>query len=79
MSEKDYTDGRRMSLIGVVRHCLRELGTNYDISKLSMITEREEAISKPREICEEHGDNDWPNDLHLVDILEKHLLRHLDE
>jgi hypothetical protein len=24
-----------------------------------------------------HGDNDWPDDLHLADVIDKHLARHL--
>jgi hypothetical protein len=40
--------------------------------------ERKGAIRLLREICEAHGDNDWPDDLQLEDILEKHLLRHLE-
>jgi predicted secreted protein len=39
--------------------------------------EREDAVKLLREICEEHGDNDWADDLHLADVLEKHLYRHL--
>jgi hypothetical protein len=32
-----------------------------------------------RSICEEFGDNDWPDDLSFADVLEKHLARHLRE
>lgn len=31
-----------------------------------------------RSVCEDHGDNDWESDLHLADVVEKHLARHLD-
>jgi hypothetical protein len=39
--------------------------------------ERKEAIAKLREVCEEFGDNDWEDSLHLADIIEKHLYLHL--
>lgn len=41
--------------------------------------EREIKESKQlmREVCAEFGDNDWPDDLYLLDVLEKHLAKHL--
>lgn len=41
--------------------------------------ERAETVAKLREICAEHGDNDWDDDLYLPDVLEKHLWNHLPE
>lgn len=35
--------------------------------------EREDVIKPLRDLCERHGDNDWPEELHLRDIIEKHL------
>lgn len=35
--------------------------------------ERDDAIKTLRQICEHHGDNDWPDSLHLSDIIDKHL------
>ncbi len=29
-----------------------------------------------RYVCGEVGDNDWPDTLHLADVIEKHLFRH---
>lgn len=26
-----------------------------------------------RQVCDEFGDNDWPDNLHLADVIEKHL------
>lgn len=31
-----------------------------------------------RAVCEEQGDNEWDDDLHLADVVEKHLGRYLD-
>ena len=40
-------------------------------------SERASVIALLRRVCEVHGDNDWPDDLHLGDVIEKHLARHL--
>ena len=41
-------------------------------------SERSSAIELLRELCEAHGDNDWTDELHLRNILDKHLGRYLD-
>ena len=35
--------------------------------------ERAETVSILRALCSEHGDNNWDDDLHLVDVISKHL------
>ncbi len=40
--------------------------------------ERADAIAALRSICEAYGDNDWPDNLHLGDIIEKHLRRYVE-
>jgi hypothetical protein len=37
--------------------------------------EREDAVAMLRIECAEYDDNDWPDSLHLADIVEKHLAR----
>jgi len=39
--------------------------------------ERKDTIKYLKVACEEFGDLDWDEDLHLVDILEKHLIRYI--
>jgi len=41
------------------------------------VMERMPAVSQLRSLCEDFGDNDWPDNLHLADVIEKHLGRHL--
>jgi hypothetical protein len=41
--------------------------------------ERPYVIAMLRTICDARGDNDWPDDLHISDIIEKHLLRYVNE
>jgi len=41
--------------------------------------EREETLRMIRKLCEQHGDDKWPDNLHLGDALEKHLAPYLDD
>lgn len=44
-----------------------------------LTSERLGAIQALRKTCEYFGDNNWEPNLHLADIIEKHLYRHLEE
>ncbi len=76
MNEQDWTSGNRAAWAHMLQTCLSQLG-GEDRNRDSWRLEREAAIAALRRICEEHGDNDWPEDLHLADIIEKHLADHL--
>ena len=39
------------------------------------VAERQEVVAILRRLCAEPGDNDWPDNLHLSDVIEKHLIR----
>lgn len=41
--------------------------------------ERAATVRTLRDICEHYGDQDWPDDLYLPDVIEKHLRRHLEQ
>jgi len=77
--ELDYEKGRRAALTSVLSHVLREL--DYCLGEADrlhwLVVEREAAIAALRSVCEDYGDNDWKDNLHLADIIEKHLERHL--
>lgn len=78
--EAAYERGSRMAHRLIMQQCISRLG--YDVGDSDMrvarlLDERDEAIQALREVCEEFGDNDWPNDLSLADIIEKHLGRNL--
>ena len=75
MSELDYESGYKAAMTGMLRYVLRE--TDVGTAETWRI-ERNEAIATLRDVCEEYGDNDWPDSLHLSDIIEKHLRRNLD-
>lgn len=76
--ELAYERGERAAWASLLRTCLHELGYDAEATKQhGWITEREEAIAHLRGLCEEFGDNDWEERLHLADIIERHLGDHL--
>lgn len=74
--ERAYERGMRSVYREQLQNALRGLDQK-DRDKSAWILEREAAIATLRQLCETHGDNDWPNDLHLSDIIDKHLGRYL--
>jgi hypothetical protein len=77
--EASYLRGQRSAWRALLSQCLNELGygKDPDARKAGWITEREAAIAMLRMACDEFGDNDWDESLHLADIIEKHLYKHL--
>lgn len=73
-----YSDGERAAWTRMLRQCIEGLGLKGDELKLhALIVERERTIAVLRELCSQHGDNNWDESLHLADILDGHLRRHL--
>lgn len=71
--------GSRRAWLIMLREVLKGLG--FDSPEWSAgrwLIEREEAIGALRRLCAAHGDNDWPDVLHLADIINNHLAPHLD-
>ena len=69
-------DGYSAAMYHVACFVHRHLsGSDRDVNRL--LIERHEAIASLRELCADFGDNDWPDELTLGDIIEKHLARHL--
>ena len=81
--ERGYITGTRAARQYLIRHLLRELDPECkeepEVKLARLVVEREEAIQHLRELCAKYGDNSWPNDLHLADVLEKHLGRYLEK
>lgn len=82
MDEQDrfdqaFTQGRKSLAINIMRTCCNEIGLEQK-QQANLAIERQEAVHMLRQVCEEHGDNDWPDDLYLADVIEKHLYRHLN-
>lgn len=79
MNEQSYLEGQKAVYSSLLNECLRNLSNDQtaSISIARLVSERADAIAVLRDLCEEFGDNDWPDDLHLADIIEKHLGRAL--
>lgn len=74
--DRGYLDGSRKAWNDLLQLALQNLG--YP-AEWGWVSEREQAIAVLRSICAEHGDNDWGENLHLADIIDKHLGKHLEE
>ncbi len=75
MQEAYYELGQKQLLIFQMREIIRQLGYPAESTVGVFIIEREEAIAALRSLCNERdgADNEWPNDLHLADIIQKYL------
>jgi len=76
--EDGYVEGRRSAYRSLLRECLSNL-SETERSASAYAIERQETISVLRSLCAEHGDNDWPDNLYIPDIITKHLEPYLDE
>ena len=75
VDETSYEAGSRAAWLIILREALRALGPMGSGERWRV--ERVEAIQALRLVCAEHGDNDWPDDLSICDIVNNHLARHL--
>lgn len=76
--EKIYIDGEVSALKKMVLYCqekLKAYGVELSTEE-KFSSERIEAIAMLRMLCDDHGDNDWTDDLHIADIIQKHLCFH---
>ncbi len=74
MSEAMYLLGQQSVWCEILRMTIKNL-PEADQEKFRL--ERLETIAWLRIYCEDYGDNDWPDELHLTDIINKHLLDRL--
>jgi hypothetical protein len=78
MNEADYISGSRAAWCSMLQTCLMNLGVDDPAAGAARwVLERESAVAALREAGNEFGDNDWPQELNLADVIDKHLLRHL--
>ncbi len=78
--ESAWVQGNRAAWVRMLQACLIQLGIeDLEAGKARWAMEREEAVAMLRQVCAEHGDNDWPDNGYLRDVIEKHLWRHLPD
>lgn len=76
--ELAYIAGHKMAYREMLGRCLRELDA-ADRDANAWAAERADVVAALRAVCDEHGDNDWDDDLHLGDVINKHLAPYLGE
>ncbi len=76
--DEAWTAGRKSMAASILQCCYHELDPN-DKEKSVLLAERNQAVVILREVCGEYGDNDWPDELYLPDVIEKHLFRNLND
>jgi hypothetical protein len=75
--ERGWVEGNRAAYRSVLGECLRHLdGKDRDAHRWQ--AERADVVAVLRRVCAEYGDNEWPDDLHLGDVIEKHLEPYLE-
>lgn len=76
--EQAYCTGRASAFRSLLGGCIRELGQEErDVHGWRL--ERADTVAALRELCRDYGDNDWQDNLHLGDVINKHLVPYLDE
>lgn len=73
MKERWYSDSKNRAFGSVLNFLMQQLGKAENPSREALIIERQETILALRDLCDEIGDNDWDADLHLADIISKHV------
>lgn len=74
--EQAYVQGSKQAWLMMLQECLEHLGET-ERDKYGWVLERQSAIQQLRSLCREFGDNEWDEELHLADIIDKHLGDHL--
>lgn len=75
--EQAWQRGRKSAFRSIVGEAAREM-TGKGMKLAAAMMQLHDTREALRRVCEDHGDNDWSDDLHLADVIEKHLARHLD-
>ncbi len=81
--EAAYEQGRKAAGLSLLRYALGEVYGKVPDDPLAQVgrlqLERTETVAALRHVCAEYGDNKWPDDLHLADVVEKCLERPLSD
>jgi hypothetical protein len=76
--EQIYVEGTNQAYVTMLSVCLKNLGIDHPEAQHAVwIAERQAVVAVLRTLCEEFGDNDWDDNLHLADVIKKHLSNHL--
>ncbi len=76
--ERKWTEGNRAAWRSLLSTAMRHLEP-ADRDRAQLVAELEDVRACLRSLCEDFGDNDWADDLHLGDVIRKHLEPYLGE
>ena len=85
VTERHWIEGNRAAWRAMLQKAAGELvgdgvaRESAEVRAAALLVERDAVRASLRALCETHGDNDWPDDLHLVDVIEKHLACYLEQ
>ena len=78
-TEEAYLRGSDRAYLNIIAECRRQLGSIGKSALEDWSIERAEVVLKLREICSRFHASEWPDDLHLVDVIEKYLMPAIEE
>jgi len=82
-AERQWSRGNRAAWASMLQTSLGHLcindGEDPSVRVARLELERERAVAALRMACDDFGDNDWETDLCLADVIDKHLVSHLQE
>lgn len=77
--ERSWMEGNRAAYASILQVCIRQLGCdNPEAEHAAWLVEKQELSAIIRRLCVEHGDDDYPDNLHLGDVLTKYLEPYLE-
>lgn len=82
MSEAEelaYVEGQKAIYRRQLTEAIRYLTDDPQAVGARWLVERAEVVATLRRACRDWGDNDWHDDLHLSDVIDKHLVDHLEQ
>lgn len=74
MVKRDWLDGNRAAYKQMMDVCILHLGAK-ELKSAQLASELEDVRRQLRMLSEDLGCNDWPDDLHLGDVIEKYVAR----
>lgn len=77
VEDEAYTAGRKAEARHILQMLLPDIESEAVRTALILRDERERAIVALRDLCMYVGDSDWPDELDLADIIDKHITKHV--
>jgi predicted secreted protein len=76
--DRHYIEGMKAAYKSMLSECISHLGAE-DKDKYAWQLERAATVAALRSLCEDIGDNDWEDNLHLADVISKHIVPYIED